>query len=112
MVHTAQKVPPSSSNSVCPCTGPLYNGVVPPYIGTDYYCDSAVVSKPQSGVFYPKPLWTGQGHSPADCCCSLSGLPWFCKKLPVPTTDYITLGVYHNGLNENTSLDQIQLYIY
>ena len=107
----AEKVPSSSSNIVCPCTGPLYNGVVPPYVGTDYYCDSGVVSDPQGGVFYPTPLWTGTGCNPPDFCCSASGLPWFSKKLPLPTTDYITLEVCHNELPENTPLDQIQLYI-
>jgi len=63
--------------------------LVPPFIGNDYYCDSGVDSNPQRGVFYTTPLWTGKGCTPPNFCCPHSGIPWFCKTLPVPTTDYI-----------------------
>ena len=36
------KVLVAYSNVCCPCTDPRYNGIVPPFIGNDYYCDSGV----------------------------------------------------------------------
>ena len=97
----------------CPCTDPKYNGIVPPFIGNDYYCDGGVESGPVAGQFYTAPLWTGGGCTPPNFCCSRNGMPWFCKTLPVPTTDYIEIRNCHNnpGNSENTALDLIELYI-
>ena len=97
---------------LCPCH-PQFNGEVPPFIGNDYYCDSGVESGPVDGQFYTTPLWTGEGCTPPDCC-SHSGMPWFCKTLPVPTTDYIEVWNCHNieRDHESTALDLIELYIH
>ena len=98
-------------SSLCPCIDP--NGIVPPFIRNDYYCDSGVESDPVGGQFYTTPLWNGEGCIPPNFCCSRSGMPWFCKTLPVPTTDYIEIRNCHNqaASNENTALDLIELYI-
>ena len=100
-------------NSHCPCTDPRFSGVVPPFIGNDYYCDSGVDSNPIQEEFYTTPLWTGEGCTPPNFCCSHSGMPWFCKTLPVPTTDYIEIRNCHNSpvSNEDTALDLIELYV-
>ena len=101
------------NNICCPCTGPRFNGIVPPFIGNDYYCDSGVESGPVSGRFYTTPLWTGEGCTPPNFCCSHSGMPWFRKTLPVPTTDYIEIRNCHNQItsSEDTALDLIEIYI-
>ena len=111
-----RKVLPSSdvsSNHICPCTDPRYDDIVPPFIGNDYYCDSGVNGGPVGGESYTTPLWTGNGCTPPNFCCSHSGMPWFCKTLPVPTTDYIEVRNCHNGLgsNENIALELIELYV-
>lgn len=108
-----RRVVTSDSNVVCPCTSPYFNGVVPPHIGNDYYCDSAVDSNPVAGKFYTRPLWTGEDCKPPNFCCSLSGLPWFYKKLPTATTDHIELRSCHSEPNnvEDTALIFIELYI-
>ena len=100
-------------NNYCPCTDPRFNGIVPPFIGNDYYCDSGVDSNPKIGKFYTTPLWTGEGCTPPNFCCSHSGMPQFCKTLPVPTTDYIEIRNCHNSPAsvEDTALDLIELYI-
>ena len=109
-----EKVPLSVYHGFCPCTDPRYDGIVPPFIGNDYYCDSGVESGPVAGQFYTTPLWTGEGCTPPNFCCSHSGMPWFCKTLPIPTTDYIEIRNCHNqlGSTENTALDLIELYIH
>ena len=108
-----ERVLSTKSRTVCPCTDPRYDGVVPPFIGNDYYCDSGVDSNPVGGEFYTTPLWTGEGCNPPNLCCSRSGMPWFCKTLPVPTTDYIEIRNCHNdfGSRENTALDLIEIYV-
>ena len=64
------------------------------------------------GQFYTTPLWTSEGCAPPNFCCSHSGMSWFCKTLPVTTTDYIEIRNCHNEKWENTALELIELYIY
>ena len=110
-----QKFPstPFLESRICPCASPRFSGVVPPFIGNDYYCDSAVDSNAVPGRFYNTTMWTGEGCTPPNFCCSRSGMPWFCKTLPVPTTDYIEIRNCHNDpvSNEETALDLIEIYI-
>ena len=109
-----EKVPSLITPGICPCTDYRYNGVVPSFIGNDYYCDSGVDSGPEYRKFYTTPLWTGEGCTPPNFCCSHSGMPWFCKTLPVPTTDYIEIRNCLNNVahEEDTALELIELYIY
>ena len=86
-----EKVAGDTLNYICPCTDPRYNGVVPPFIGNDYYCDGAVESGSVIGKFYTTPLWTGEGCTPPNFGCSHSKMLWFCKSLLVYTTDYIEI---------------------
>ena len=46
-------------------------------------------------------------------CCDPSNLPWFCKKLPQSTTDYLEVCICgdENLSNEDTPIDIVQLYI-
>jgi len=68
------KTPSVEHNIYCPCADYRYNGVVPTFIGNDYYCDSGVDSSPKRGRFYTAPLWTGTGCTPPNFCCSHSGI--------------------------------------
>ena len=104
----------SNNNIYCPCADYRYNGTVPSFIGNDYYCDSGVESNPEAKKFYTTPLWTGEGCTVPNFCCSHSGMPWFCKTLPVPTTDHIEIRNCHNGrsINEDTALALIELYVH
>ena len=112
LLHGFQKFPTISDNIYCPCIGPKFSSVVPSFIGNDYYCDSGVASNPVSGEFYTTPLWIRKGCTPPNFCCSHSGMPWFCKTLPVPTNDYIEIRNCHNqaASHEDTALDLIEIY--
>ena len=82
-----------SQDSVCPCTktDTAYTGVVPPFIGQDYFCDTGSRNGWRR-IFYPDdPLWDGAGCGGTSTCCSFNNPPWFCKQLPQPTTDDIEL---------------------
>ncbi len=84
-----------SQHYVCPCTktDSPYTGLVPPFIGTDYFCDTGSRGRYQ-GRFYPEdPLWDGEGCGPTSSCCQFNSPPWFCKELPQSTTDDIEIRV-------------------
>ena len=98
----------------CPCN----NGSSvspPPFVGNDYYCESAVGYVAYSSILYPDdPLWDGQNcNGPESTCCTNPNMPWFLKTLNETTTDDIELRVCNNqGLpDEDTPLDIIELYI-
>ena len=102
----------TSRRDDCPCNG----GAPPPaFVGSDYYCESAISAGNWGSTIYPDdPLWDGQ-----DCrglertCCDSPNLPWFCKELPQSTTDYLEIRICSDEVlsNEDTLIDLVQLYI-
>ena len=66
-----------NGHSVCPCTNTHNSQTIPipPYVGSDYFCDTASESRYQH-IFYPNdPLWDGQGCGRLNTCCSLNNPP-------------------------------------
>ncbi len=105
----------TSDRAVCPCTRPdlNYTGVVPPFIGTDYFCETGS-RQSYSFIFYPDdPVWDGQGCGRVSTCCEFNNPPWFCKQLPQPTTDDIELRLCANQdiSDEDTPLELVEIYI-
>ena len=97
----------------CPCTG---HGRSPPnFVGSDYYCESGLDRLPWLSMLYPNdPLWDGQGCDGLErTCCDPPNLPWFCRKLPQPTTDDLEVRICGSGdvAAEDTPIDLVQLYI-
>ncbi len=83
-----------SDPGVCPCTktDTPYTGRVPPFIGTEYFCETGSRYHFQYGTFYDEdPLWDGCG--PTSSCCQFNSPPWFCKELSQPTSDDIEVKV-------------------
>ena len=100
----------------CPCTTTdlTYSSAVPTFIDNDYFCDTGSRQRFQYETFYHEdPLWDGRGCGPNSTCCTFNSPPWFCKHLPHPTTDDIEVRVCgdENVSNEDTPLEQIELYI-
>ena len=98
----------------CPClnTSASFAGVIPNYVGNDYYCETGSRTQPQPRYYFDDPLWDGEGCEGENECCNRGG-PWFCKQLPQPTQDDIEMRVCTNGprSNEDVVLEQIELYI-
>ena len=95
----------------CPCTG---HGRSPPnFVGSDYYCESGLDRLPWPSTLYPNdPLWDGQGCGGLEhTCCDPPNLPWFCRKLPQPTTDYLEVRICGDKTDEDTPIDLVKLYI-
>ena len=114
-VAAANEIYPST-DLLCPCTQPdtIYSGTIPPYIGNDYFCETAVRGGgPHQLLYANDPLWNGQGCGGNSTCCSFNNPPWFCKELPQPTTDDIELRLCGNeaSTNEDTPLEIVDIYI-
>ncbi len=106
-VHTQQYV--------CPCTktDTTYTGRVPPFIGTDYFCDTGSRGHYQWRFYHEDPLWDGEGCGPTSSCCQFNSPPWFCKELPQSTTDDIEVRVCsESGISdEDMPFELIEFYI-
>ena len=97
----------------CPCTKPEvpYTGIIPSFVGQDYFCDTGS-REAFRYIFYPDdPLWDGQGCGGNSTCCEFNNPPWFCKQLPQPTTDDIELRICANQHDEDTPIEQVEIYI-
>ena len=100
----------------CPCIH--VSGVeafaVPPYIGSDYFCDTASEGAAHNHRFYPDdPLWDGEGCGPLNTCCSFNNPPWFMKELSSSTTDDIEMRLCANQgrSNEDITVEIVELYV-
>ena len=99
--------------SSCPCTGA---GVAapPPFVGSDYYCESGT-SSVVGGVFYSSDvLWDGQQCGGNEgTCCNPPNLPWFCKNLSTPVSADLEVRICldEDATNENVAIEFFELYI-
>ena len=105
-----------SNRNTCPCTNTdtTYTGVVPPFIGQDYFCDTGNrYSSVRAQLYHADPLWDGSGCGSTSSCCEFNNPPWFCKQLPRPTTDDIELRacVNEGTSNEYFSLEHVDIYV-
>ena len=100
----------------CPCTN-IHDTTaipIPPYVGSDYFCDTASVHHYQFKFYPSDPLWDGQGCGPLNTCCTFNRPPWFMKQLPSSTTDDIEMRLCANSprSDEDIPVETIELYVY
>ena len=107
----------TSDLRACPCTrnDTNFTGIVPPFIGNDYFCDTGRIDSSDTGNYAREKLWDGIGCGANSTCCSFNNPPWFCKQLPQPTTDDIELrqcvvGSWGSGGGE-VSLSIVEIYV-
>ena len=100
---------------LCPCTRAALTGIeVPPFVGNDYFCDTAIRGGVSGSEWHPNdPLWDGQGCGGTSTCCEFNNPPWFCKQLPQPTADDIELRICNNNFvtNDDTPFETVEIYI-
>ena len=103
-------------SAVCPCTNIHDSNAsrIPPYVGRDYFCDTASEQRWEYRFYPDDPLWDGQGCGPLNTCCTFNTPPWFMKQLPSPTTDDIEMRLCtdQGGSDEDFPLETIELYVY
>ena len=90
-----------TGDDACPCDA-IISINVPPFVGTDYFCESG------SSI---DPLWDGQGCTSTSTCCSFNNPPYFTKQLSSPTTDSIEARICRNDGSDHTPIEFIELYV-
>ena len=101
-------------DAICPCTNPGSTQSIPPFVGTDYFCESAITGDWTLGLFYPDdPLWDGENCGSQSTCCELHDPPYFCKSLSEPTTDDIEVRICADQrlADEDTPIQLIEIYV-
>ena len=75
----------------CPCNNGSANQP-PPFIGSDYYCESGNPNRCLPILLHNDPLWDGQQCVGGEAtCCTHPNMPWFLKTLNETTTEDIEL---------------------
>lgn len=104
-----------NSMFVCPCVSGANQIEVPPFIGTNYFCESAVVdyNPVLNGIFTEDPLWDGQGCGLNNNCCVQNFPPYFISTLDEMSCDDIEVRVCINeqATAENIHIELIELYV-
>ncbi len=102
----------------CPCIRPdrQYDGLVPPFIGQDYFCDTASRNPFNSvpfAFFSDDPLWDGEGCEGVNECCDFNKPPWFCQELSQSTTERIEMRLcsQYDHTNENIQIEKVELFV-
>jgi len=103
-----------NSQGLCPCMGPS-RVVIPPFVGNDYFCDSANHEPGyRIGHFFgDDPLWDGAGCRGTGTCCTFNTPPWFKYQLSGPTTDTLELRSCGDQPNadENVGIQLVEIYV-
>ena len=101
-------------NCLCPCNNNSM-AQVPPYVGSDYYCETGYNDEGYIKQFFPDdPLWDGQQCVGVEApCCTHPNMPWFIKTLGETTTEDIQLRlcIDQPTTDEETLLQLIELYV-
>ena len=103
----------TTSDGDCPCNNGS-NIQPPPFVGNDYYCESATNTITESGILYDQdPLWDRQQCTNIEGpCCTHPNMPWFIKTLDQSTTEDIELRSCSNlASNEHTPIEIFEMYV-
>ncbi|XP_065893338.1 uncharacterized protein [Dysidea avara] len=96
----------------CPCApGSVYPS--PPFVGTNYYCESGTNNTYSTSAYYfNDPLWDRSGCITSNCCDNPTQ-PWFYRELSGTTTDDIEARICreHGFATGSVLIDQLELYI-
>ena len=102
-------------DEACPCTisDETFSGVVPSFIGNDYFCDTGSRDRYRNIYYLDDPLWDGAGCGERSTCCEWRNPPWFCKLLPESTQNDLEFRVCRDSSidDELLLLQLIELYI-
>ncbi len=106
----------ASNENKCPCGHSNASRVSPPpFVGDNYFCDSAVESGPPQARIYPgDPLWDGVGcNQTPNGCCLFSRHSYFYREIANKTSDYITVTMCreHNSSQADLGIQILDLLV-
>ena len=108
---------PDNNLHACPCTNSesnvAYTGLIPEFIGDDYYCETGSRTRHSSQYYLNDPLWDGSGCGRFSSCCEGEKKPWFYKDLFESVTSAIEVRVCTDDIksNEDVLIEIIELYV-
>ena len=104
-----------SDDEACPCTvsGVSFSGLIPPFIGNNYFCDTGSRKSSREVYYLDDPLWDGEGCGADSTCCEWQNPPWFCRSLPELTQNKLEFRVCTDSpaYDEQLLIDIIEIYI-
>ena len=97
----------------CPCASPYPGPAAPPFVGENFFCESANPGRWEYQWYLDDPLWDSQGCASGSTCCDRGG-PWFTTTLSQEVSDDIELRFCSDqGPNdEDVAVDLLEIYIY
>ena len=104
-----------SDSCNCPCAASP-GASAPPFVGQDFYCESATrYTPPYPPRWYTNnTLWDGEDCYPGSSCCNNGFAPWFRRTLQEKTTGNIEVRwCTGQGLpNDRVATELLEIYIY
>ena len=106
------EIPSSYPYYLCPCTNIQNNVIIPipPYVGNNYFCDTASEQHFEYKFYPDDPLWDGQGCGSHNTCCSFNNPPWFMKQLPASTRDDVEMRLCSDSTSKSV-FETLDLYV-
>ena len=101
----------------CPCTNSkshvAFTGLIPEFIGDDFYCETGSRTARANRYYLEDPLWDAKGCGRYSSCCEGEGKPWFFKDLSQSVTSDIEVRVCADSAwnNEDILIEIISLYV-
>ena len=108
---------PGHNRYSCPCTNSkshvAFTGLIPEFIGDDFYCETGSRTAYANRYYLEDPLWDGKGCGRYSSCCEGEGKPWFFKDLSQSVTSDIEVRVCvdESRGNEEVLIETISLFI-
>ena len=94
----------------CPCAPGSSSYPSPPFVGTNYYCESGTNNIAFTSTYYFNDLlWDGSGCITSNCCDNPTQ-PWFYRQLNETTTNDIEARYWSYSIG-CTLIDQLEVYI-
>ena len=82
------------------------------FVGNDYFCDTGSHDSSYPHIFFASdPLWDGAGCGPSSTCCTFNNPPWFCRKLPQPTTDDLEVRICDSTPRRDTPIQLMEIFV-
>ena len=103
------------SHFLCPCNTVNTVSTPPPYVGSDYYCETGYnqAGITTTDILADDPLWDGEQCVGEEApCCTNNTMPWSNKVLGENTKEDIQLRLCRQNTNRAVLLDLIELFVY
>ena len=94
----------------CPCAYPYSGTAAPSFVGEDYFCESGNTGPAEDQWYLDDPLWDSQGCASGSTCCDRGG-PWFTTTLNQEVNNDIEVRWCTNVSGEESSVEQLEIYI-